>query len=300
MTIWSRRHFILSGASLPLLTGCKTTPEISLVEAHDLVAALEMRSGGRIGVSARHLGSGRAISHRSEERFAMCSSFKWLLGYFMAVRDHRGEDDLGRILTYTRDDLISWSPVTELAVDGPGLTIRDLCKATIQTSDNTAANLLLRELGGPDGLTRLIRETGDQVTRLDRWEPALNENAPGDPRDTTTPEAMTALMARLLFGEETARNHIAEVREWMMGTTTGDARLRAGISKGWIVGNKTGTSSNNQSNDVGFALTFPTNYTAQKGPVVITSFLNVSSPMAPETDLIHADIARISMQALTV
>ncbi len=299
MNNWSRRTFILSTASLPVLTACKTTPEISIDEAEQELARLESVSGGRIGVSALHVRTGRSFSRRGDERFAMCSSFKWLLGYFLAVKANAGEDDLDRVLPITKADLVTWSPVTETAVGGPGLSLRALCEATIQTSDNTAANLLLKELGGPEGFTQLVREMGDNVTRLDRWEPELNENKPGDPRDTSTPNAMTALLAKALFGEDSYWNYIVEVKEWMMGTTTGAGRLRAGMKQDmFVIGNKTGTSSNNQSNDIGFAFTFPTNYTGVKGPVVVTSYLNVENPMAAETDAIHARIGELAMKAL--
>ena len=301
MQFWSRRTFIIGATSAPLLTACQSTPELSVKDAEYQLSEMEALVGGRIGVSAMNVRTGRSVSRRGDERFAMCSSFKWLLGYFMAVRANAGQDDLDRIIPYTKKDPVIWSPVTEPAIGGPGLTIRELCKATIQTSDNTAANLLLKELGGPEGFTRLVRATGDDVTRLDRWEPELNENKPNDPRDTTTPNAMTNLVAKLLFGDGSGMNYIVEVKEWMMGTTTGKNRLRAGLGsedKRLVIGNKTGTSENYQSNDVAFAFTFPTNYIGMKGPVVVTSYLNVHEPMSPETDALHAKIGEIARKAL--
>lgn len=293
----SRRTFLLGAASLSLLTGCKTTPQLGQKDAESRLSELEVLSGGRIGVSAMNKANGLSISHRGGERFAMCSSFKWLVAYFMVVQNY--PYGLDRKISYTRSDLVTWSPITEPAVDQGGLTILQLCEAAVQMSDNTATNLLVRELGGPEGLTALIREKGDTITRLDRWEPELNENMPGDPRDTSTPNAMTGLMSDLLFGDRSGMNEVALVKEIMMGAKTGDKRLRAGIGEGWIVGDKTGTSSNNQSNDVGFAFTFPTNYTRGRGPVIITSYLNVPDPTSPAMDKLHQEIARVSMAALT-
>ena len=106
-------------------------------------------------------------------------------------------------------------------------------------SDNSAANLLLRMGGGPEGLTAFMRAHGDSLTRLDRNEPALNENAPDDPRDTTTPAAMAELMGRLLFrdmkGESADR-----LRGWLNASTTGDNRIKAGLPEGWTSGSKPG------------------------------------------------------------
>jgi beta-lactamase class A len=293
-----RRTFILGAASLCVLAGagCESTPELGTEEADLALAQLESTSGGRIGVSAVNMQNARAVSYRGDERFAMCSSFKWLLGYFMMQRDYPGSID--EKISYTEDDLVPWSPVTEPALKTGGLTIRELCEAAIQTSDNTASNLLLKELGGPQGLTSLLRGVGDEVTRLDRWEPDLNENAPGDVRDTTTPDAMTSLVSGLLFGSDGALNERAIVREMMIGATTGNNRLRAGIGEEWVTGDKTGTSSNNQSNDIAFAFMPPT-LRGTKGPVIITSYLNVPDPMDPATDKLHEEIARLVMKSVS-
>lgn len=295
--IWSRRTFILGSASLVALAGCETTPELSTEDAVSQIAEMELRSGGRLGVSAMNKKTGRAFSHRGDERFAMCSSFKWLLAYFVVTKEYY--EGLEREIRFSEADLVSWSPVTEKHVGKGSMTVRALCKAAVEWSDNTATNLLLKDIGGPAALTAKIRETGDTITRLDRWEPELNENLPGDPRDTTTPNAMTALVSNLLFGDRSGFNDVVSVKEMMAGSETGDNRLRAGMGEGWVIGDKTGTSSNNQSNDIAFAMTFPTNYTGMRGPVIITSYLNVENPMSPEVDKLHQEIGRISMAALT-
>lgn len=295
--IWSRRTFIISSASVLALAGCKTTPELSEADAAAQIAEMELRSGGRLGVSAMNKKNGRAFSHRGDERFAMCSSFKWLLAYFVVMEEYSA--GLEREIRFSEADLVSWSPVTKEYVGQGSMSLRALCEAAVQWSDNTATNLLLKDIGGPAALTQMIRETGDTVTRLDRWEPELNENLPGDERDTTTPNAMAALVSNLLFGKRAAFNDVVSVQEMMMESRTGDNRLRAGMGEGWVIGNKTGTSSNNQSNDIAFAKTFPTNYTGMRGPVIIASYLNVENPMSPEVDKLHQEIGRISMAALT-
>ena len=296
---WSRRTFIIGSASLMALAGCESTPEISTDDAVAQLRQLEIQSGGRLGVSAMNMKRGLQVTHRGDERFAMCSTFKWVLAYFMVNEtDWAG---LERQIPYTREDIVSWSPITEpMLVNGKAsLTLYQLCVAAVQNSDNTASNLLLKEIGGPEGFNERLRKYGDNVTRLDRWEPQLNENKIGDPRDTTTPNAMTDLLSKTLFGKNYGRNENALVREMMMGAETGLNRLRAGLPQEfWVVGDKTGTSENNQSNDVAFAFTFPTNYTGMKGPILISSYLNVDNPTSPETDKLHQEIARICMKGL--
>ena len=176
------------------------------------------------------------------------------------------------------------------------MSIAELCRATITTSDNAAANLLLKEFGGPTGLTYLIREAGDRMTRLDRWEPELNEAAPGDERDTTTPGWMAWLMENLLFGRDEADNDIRQVHDWMNEAETGLNRLRAGLGHIYA-GDKTGTNGHNTSADVAFGYS-PLTMAGQDGPIVLASYINTPNPMSPETDKLHAEIGRIARAAL--
>ena len=131
-----------------------------------------------------------------------------------------------------------------------GLPLADLCAAAIQYSDNAAANLLLRETGGPAALTAWLRAQGDAVTRLDRNEPSLNSAIAGDPRDTSTPAAMAATFGRLTLGETLKPASREHLRTWLDGNTTGAERLRAGLPKDWIVGDKTGSNGTHTANDV--------------------------------------------------
>ena len=155
-------------------------------------------------------------------------------------------------------------------------------------SDNTAANLLLPAIGGPAGLTAFLRRIGDPVTRLDRNEPAMSEARPGDPRDTTSPDAIVATWRTLLFGNVLGETSKARLRQWLNANTTGDARLRAGLPKSWQVGDKTGTGNNNSVNDIAIALP------DQPGssPILIASFLNGGTAPTDVLNRLHADLAR--------
>ncbi len=255
--------------------------------------AIEARRGGRIGVAARDLATGRTLTHRADERFAMCSTFKWMLGGVVLARVDEGRESLDREIEIREPDMVFHAPTTKKAV-GSRLTVGQLCAATIANSDNPAANLLLDTMGGPDGFTQALRDLGDGVTRLDRYEPELNANTPGDPRDTTTPLAMTDAMERFVFGEVLSAQSRLTLRDWMLGAVTGDGRLRAGVPDSWALGHKTGTSSRDANNDVGFALP-PTD--SGRRPIVIVSFSDGPGALEPAAEGAHADVARAVMAA---
>lgn len=299
----SRRTMIVSAASLPVLAACSSSEdelpappenEGRIEGVHTAIAYMESQNGGPFGVSAVNLATGQTITHRGDERFAMCSSFKWLLAALVLQRVQAGEEDLSRMIEFSEADMVMHAPITEPALGEGRLSVEALCRGTVQTSDNPAANLLLRTLGGPEGFTQILRDNGEMTTRLDRWEPMLNENAPGDPQDTSTPNAMVSLMGYYLFGGGLNAEYQTLLKDWMIGATTGLARLRDGMDAPWIGGDKTGTSSNNQSNDVAFAY----RPDAPNDPILITSYLNVENPVGAETDELHATIGRQIMWAL--
>ncbi len=213
------------------------------------IAALE-KSGSRLGVAALDLASGAQSTHRPNERFRLCSTFKFLAAAAVLKKVDDGKDQLDRFITYGKDDLLEHAPVTREHVSAGGMKLGALCAAALQQSDNTAGNLLLRELDGPDGLTRFLRSIGDSVTRCDRLEPELNLGGPGDERDTTTPAAMVADLQRLLTGPVLSEKSRAQLRDWIAANTTGDGMIRAGVPADWKVGDKTGRSHDGEVNDI--------------------------------------------------
>lgn len=201
--------------------------------------ALEADLGGRIGIVLREPGGEPLAGWRTDERFPMASTFKAPLCGAILAKVDAGEADLTEVVSYGAGDLVEWSPVTEKHVDA-GMRLADLCHATITMSDNTAANLLLDTIDGPAGLTDFLRGIGDVTTRLDRREPALNEGAPGDLRDTTTPAAMADTLEALLFSSALSPEARAQLESWMEQDQVADALLRASLPEGWTIGDKTG------------------------------------------------------------
>lgn len=259
----------------------------------DALAGIERAAQGRLGVAMLDTGSGLALGWRQDERFAMASTFKLVLAGWMLALVDQGKERLDARVHYPVADVVAYSPVSgPRAGDGGGLTVGELCAATVSLSDNTAANVLLARHGGPAGFTAFVRSLGDGATRLDRTEPTLNEAAGGDPRDTTTPLAMLQTMRKLVLGGALTPASRAWLQRWLVETSTGDKRLRAGVP-GWKVGDKTGTASDSgTANDV--AVLWPP---ASGAPVLVTCYLTRSTAQPEQRDAAIAQVARAVVAA---
>jgi beta-lactamase class A len=249
------------------------------------IAKIEAESGGRLGVAALDTGSGALAGHRIDERFPMCSTFKTLAVAAILARVDAGKEQLARRIAVEQKDILSYAPITKQHV-GQDLTVAELCEAAVTLSDNTAANLLLASLGGPLAITTYARSLGDDITRLDRTEPTLNEATPGDPRDTTTPAAMAKNLKLLATGTVLSAASRDQLITWLVGCKTGDARLRAGLPKGWRVGDKTGSGDHGSSNDA--AVVWPDG----KPPVIVTSYLTETPAPDDKRNAVHAAVGR--------
>jgi beta-lactamase class A len=240
-----------------------------------------------LGVAVIDTGTGERFGHRQGERFPMCSTFKVLAVAAVLARVDRGEEELGRRLPFGEADLLEHAPVARARLAEGSLPIVDLCEASITVSDNTAANLLLRVLGGPGALTAYARSLGDPSTRLDRNEPSLNEALAGDERDTTTPSAMAGTLSALLVGGALSRASREKLTAWMSASKTGLDRLRAGVPSGWRVGDKTGSGNNGTTNDV--AILWP----PHGKPLLVAAYLTGTPAPASIKNAVFADLARL-------
>jgi len=227
----SRRAVLAAAAALvtPVQSRAESGSTASAIRnAQTQIAALESRDGGRLGVAILDTGGDLNLGHRQEERFPMCSTFKLLAVSAVLKRVDQGTERLDRMIPYGAADLLNYAPVAKAHVDEGGMTLGGLCAAAIEWSDNTAANLLLRVIGGPDGFTRYARSLGDEITRLDRDEPGLNTAIPGDDRDTTSPQAMLRNMRSILLGQELSPASRGHLELWLVQDKVGAKRLRAG------------------------------------------------------------------------
>lgn len=254
------------------------------------LSALEKRHGGRIGICASD--GRRRVQWRGTERFAYCSTFKLFLAAATLERVQRGAERLDRAVPVTKDDMISHAPVTGPAV-GASLTVERLCQSTVELSDNPAANILIREMGGLDTWRSWYRSIGDNITRVDRWELELNSAIPGDPRDTTTPEQTVTNLTAILLGDRLSVAHRKLLESWLVASPTGEGRIKAGVPSGWRVGHKTGTGKT-PVNDIGII------WPAAGAPILIAVYFTEAKFGSPEQrEAILADATRRALQALT-
>jgi beta-lactamase class A len=257
--------------------------------ASSALKAIHKRIGGRLGVHVLDSQSGKRIVYDDDSRYSMASTFKMMLGAALLWQVDRGAFPLTHELAVDRNDLLANSPVLEpqLAAGVTALSVRDLCRAAVTFSDNAAANVLLKGIGGPAALTAFARSIGDQVTRLDRIEPELNANSPGDERDTTTPRAMVESMLRIFTQDVLSLASRALLIDWMTASRTGLNRVRAGLPKSWQSGDKTGTGQNGAFNDL--VLTWP----PERRPILIAVYMSESALDAKELAAAQAEIGAV-------
>jgi len=284
--VMNRRTFLLA-ATLPALAACSTPSDpLSRSTAQQQLAQLEQQYQGRIGVFAVNTGSNQQLHYRSDERFAVCSTFKLLLVSAILKQSVTAPELMQTIISYTEEAIqkSSYAPITE---QYRSMTVSDLCGAALQYSDNAAANLLMQLVGGPQSVTAYAKSVGNQTFRLDRWEPELNTAVPGDQRDTGTPSAMGYSLQQLALGNALPETQRVQLLDWLRGNTTGAERIKAGVPPDWVVGDKTGTGAYGVANDL--AVLWP----PQGAPRIISIYTSQHEQTArPRSDMV-AQAARI-------
>ncbi|MCK2141794.1 Exo family class A beta-lactamase [Streptomyces sp. NEAU-PBA10] len=267
----------------------------SASDAERRLAGLERASGARLGVYAYDTGSGRTVAYRADELFPMCSVFKTLSSAAVLRDLDRDGEFLSRRIFYTQADVEQADGAPETGKPenlANGMTVEELCKVSITASDNCAANLTLRELGGPAAVTRFARSLGDRVTRLDRWEPELNSAEPGRVTDTTSPRAITRTYGRLVLGDALNPRDRRLLTSWLLANTTSGDRFRAGLPDDWTLGDKTGAGRYGTNNDAG--VTWPPG----RPPIVLTVLTAKTEQDAVRDDALVADAARVLAETL--
>ncbi|SCB18161.1 beta-lactamase class A [Bradyrhizobium yuanmingense] len=252
----------------------------------------ERESGGRIGLYAENLATGKKLAWRADERFVMCSTFKASLAASVLARVDRGEEQLAAMIRYGQADLLEYAPVAREHLAAGKMSVGEMCKAIVELSDNTCANLLLARIGGPAALTAFWRSLGDTTSRLDHNEPELNRSQPGDPRDTTTPAAMAGNLRRLVAGEALSPASRALLTDWMVNCKTGANRLRGGLPAGWKIGDKTGNNGKDASGDIAVAWPKPDT------PILIAAYTQGGTPSAAQITSAFARIGRMVAERL--
>ncbi|GAA2354673.1 class A beta-lactamase BOR-1 [Nonomuraea africana] len=256
--------------------------------------ALEASFKGRIGAYAVDTATGKTIAYRSGERFPLLSTFKAVVAAAVLHKARTSDPGLmSRVVRWTAAEVKPHSPVTGKHVKD-GLTVAQLCDAAVTQSDNTAGNMLLKQIGGPAGLTRYFRTLKDPISRLDRWETELNDWNPKERRDTTTPASMARDLRALTAGDALHPKDRDRLNAWLIANQTGDKRIRAGLPKTWTVGDRTGTGGTyGTANDV--AVIWPAKAAA---PIIMSIYTNRRAADAANDEKVIADTATILARAL--
>ena len=278
-----RRNAIIGTAALALSACVSKTAHAA--DLRERLGAIERAAGGTLGAYVLDTANGEGTGWRQDERFAQCSSFKLSLAALALHLQEAGEISLNERIAFSKADLLQHSPVTSQHLD-TGMTIGELAQATMVTSDNAAANLLLRRFGGPERLTAFWRTLGDETSRLDRYEPELNDVPPGEVRDTTTPMATAHTLARLLTDNTLREPSRDTLIRWMIAVETGGKRLRAGLPAAWRVGDKTGSGERGTANDV--AVIWP----PDRAPFILTAYLTGATAPADRQNAVIAAVGR--------
>lgn len=282
----SRRELLASALAAAIAA---MSPGAHAADADKALKRIRDRIGGRLGVHALDSQSGKRWGIDENSRYAMASTFKLPLAAALLWQVDRKAFTLEHSLGIAKKDLLPVSPAVEakLAAGVDAMTIRELCAAAVTQSDNAAANVLLNGIGGPSALTAFFRTIGDEATRLDRKEPGLNTNLPGDVRDTTTPRAMVDSLLRIFTQDVLSIPSRALLLDWMIASRTGMDRVRAGLPRSWNPGDKTGTGENGAVNDLVIA------YPPQRRPVFVAVYMSESKLGTKELAAAHAEIGTL-------
>jgi beta-lactamase class A len=291
-----RRTLLAGAAALPLLAVSGRARAERNIIINSAMGQLEDKVGGRLGAFVLDTGSGRMTGHRYGELFGMCSTFKLALAAAVLQKAEQNMLKLSAELPYGPADMVPHAPVTGPNLAKGAMRIGDLAEAAQKTSDNVAANLLIRHLGGPAAVTAIFRSWGDDVTRLDRYETEMNNVPPGEERDTTTPREFARNMQWLLTGDRILNRASRELLiQWMVDTQSGAKRIRAGLPASWVSGDKTGTANstsfNNKTNDV--AIFWPPG----QMPVIVTAFYEADGKYEStraQDEAVLAEVGRIA------
>lgn len=283
----NRRIFLIA-SSLPLFTSCSSLLTGNHSSAQNQLKQLEQEFKGRIGVFALNTANNTHLSYRADERFAFCSTCKVFVVSAILEKSARTPDLMLQVIRYTQEDVnnAGYAPITKERLQ-TGMSVAELCFAAMTYSDNAAANVLIKILGGLNVVTNYARVIGDNEFRLDRGEPELNTAIPGDVRDTSTPFAMGLSLQRIALGKALATPQREQLLNWLRANTTGATRIRAGVPDDWQVGDKTGTGDYGTANDL--AVLWP----PHRAPIVLAIYTSQFEKDAKPRNDIVASTARI-------
>ena len=278
------------------LSACLFFASATVMAQEDRINAelerIEQTLDARIGFAAHNIATGQRWGVNADERFAMSSTFKTLACGALLEQVDEGQLALETEVSFEASELVTYSPVTEQYAGHQPMTLFELCDATMTTSDNTAANLVLQALGGPEAITAFVRSMDDPVTRLDRYETELNEATPGDERDTTTPNAMLATLEKLVLGDVLSDESRQQLEAWMMGNAVADGLFRAAMPFDWIIADRTGAGGYGSRSIT--AIIWP----PEQAPTVVVFYITETEASFEERNAAIASLGEVVQESL--
>lgn len=259
----------------------------------DTLKTIEERLDARLGAAVLDDETGRSWQYNADQRFPMMSTFKTLACAALLFQVDAGQEQLERVVTFDESDLVDYSPITENRTGPDGMTLGELCEATMSVSDNSAANFVLDAIGGQKKFNAFVRSIGDEFTRLDRRETELNAATPGDKRDTTTPHAMLMTLRALTLDSTLSRESRAQLTDWLSGNLVSAALFRAGVPGDWKVGDRTGAGG--YGSRAIAAIMWPPG----RSPVFATVYITETESSFDERNAAIAEIGRAIAAAVT-
>lgn len=250
------------------------------------ISMIEKSISGRIGISVLNTQNDEVWNYNGDTRFPMMSTFKTLACAKLLSDSDNGFINKQTEFRIKKDDLIVWSPITE-KLEGETVTLERACEATMLMSDNTAANIVLQHIGGPEGVTGFLRSIEDKVTRLDRIEPELNQAKSGDLRDTTTPNAMVSTLNQILLGDVLTEQSSNDLKSLMSNNKVSNSLLRSILPKGWFIADRSGAGSNGSRGITALV------WTESQAPIIIAIYMTETELKLKERNRIIVDIAKL-------
>lgn len=249
---------------------------------------LEKTTDGHLGIAALDTANMTNIQYHANEIFPSGCTSKLIGVAAILKKSMQDKSFLQQRIYFTENDLVTWSPDTKNHLND-GMTIAELSAAALTKSDNTAMNLLLAKLGGINSMNQFARSIGDMSFRQDNnWPSEAMSGGRNNVKDSTTPNAMLNSLRKIAFGNVLAPSQRELLLQWMKANTTGDKRIRAGVPKDWIVGDKTGTGSYyGTTNDIGII------WPANCAPLLVTIYYTSNNKHAIKRDNILAKATRI-------
>lgn len=275
---------LIGMAAFILLTLIPSAMAVSPPAMTAFLQQQENQLNARIGMAVVNAQGESVFGYRQDERFPLTSTFKTLACAALLERLQKDGGSLDQQVTIQPDELLDYAPITKNYLAPATLSLRTLCAAAVSYSDNTAGNRILAYLGGPQAITQFMRRLGDNVTRLDRTEPTLNEAMPGDARDTSSPKSMAAGLQKILTSNTLTPANRATLDSWMREDKVGDALLRATLPQGWSIADKTGAGGH------GSRAIIAAVYPPQQAPFYVAIYITRTEATMPMTNTAIAQI----------